>query len=106
MPGPGYQKKSSKRKTTAPNAAVVSPANGNTSTASESTSACHDFHHFLEMADRKTIAQFCNWAATTSDGENLRLLWTRALDKGEKLGIKLGRKLGIEEGIERGMDLG
>ncbi|KAF8220619.1 hypothetical protein L208DRAFT_743322 [Tricholoma matsutake] len=106
MPGPGYQKKSSKKRTTAPNAAVTSPANGNASTTSESTLACHDFCHFLEMADRKTIAQFCNWAATTSDGENLRLLWICALDKGEKLGIIEGKRLGLKEGIERGIDLG
>ena len=59
MPGPGNQKKS-------PNAAVTSPANDTASTASESTSsACHNFRRFLELADHKTIAQFCNWAATT-----------------------------------------
>ena len=103
MPGPGYQKKSPKRK---PTAAVMSPVNGTVSTASELTSACHNLCHFLEMADCKTIAQFCNWAATTSDGENLRLLWICALDEGEKSGVIQGKKLGIMEGIERGMDLG
>ena len=105
MPGPGYQKKTSKRKTNALNAAITSPTNGNASTASESTSAC-DFCHFLKMADCKTIAQFCNWAAATSDGENLRLLWICALDEGEKLGIIEGKKLGLKEAIGRGMDLG
>jgi hypothetical protein len=105
MPGPGYQKKSSKRKTTAPSTAVTSPANENASTASETTTAC-EFRTFLELADRKSIAQFCNIAASTRDGENLRLLWTRALDEGEKVGMKEGKKLGLREGIEKGMNLG
>src|ERR1700679_4024514 len=113
MPGPGNQNKSSKRKTATANTAVASSTNGNISTASESTTP-YDFRTFLEMADRKCIAQFCNIAASTREGENLRLLWIRALDEGEKLGIKQGRKLGIEEGrklgtadgLERGMDLG
>ena len=104
MPGPGNQKKSLKRKTATANTAVASPTNGNISTASESTSACHEFRHFLEMADRKTIAQFCNWAAATSDGENLRLLWIRALDEGEKLGVIQGKKLGMKEGLEEGKE--
>jgi hypothetical protein len=58
------------------------------------------------MADHKTIAQFCNWAAATSDGENLRLLWIRTLDEGEKLGVIQGKKLGMKEGLEEGMNLG
>ena len=58
------------------------------------------------MTDRKTIAQFCNWASTTSNSENLRLLWVHAMEEGEKLGIMQGKKLGLKEGIERGMDLG
>ena len=106
MPGPGNQKKSSKKRTTAPDAATTSPANGTASTVSESTSACYNFRRFLEIADRKTIAQFCTWAAATSDGENLRLLWTRALDEGEKLGIIEEKRLGLKEGIEKGMNLG
>jgi len=115
MPSPGNQKKSSKRKTATANAAVASPTNGNmsTSTASKSTTAC-DFHSFLEMADCKSIAQFCNWASTTSDSENLRLLWIHTLNEGKKwvikqgrkLGIEEGRKLGIDEGIKKGMNLG
>ena len=105
MPGPVYQKKSSKSKTAAPNAAIVSPANGNMNTVSKSTLAI-DFHCFLEIADHKSIAQFCNLAAATSDGENLRLLWICVLEEGEKLGVKEGKKLGLKEGIERGMDLG
>jgi hypothetical protein len=72
----------------------------------QKTSACHDFCHFLEEADRKSITQFCIWAAATSDGENLALLWYHALDEGEKLGVIEGKKLGLEEGIARGMDLG
>ena len=106
MPGPRNQKKSSKKRTTAPDAAATSPANGTASTVSESTLACYNFRRFLEIADRKTIAQFCTWAAATSDGKNLRLLWTHALDEGEKLGITEGKRLGLKEGIERGMDLG
>ena len=58
------------------------------------------------MTDRKSIAQFCDWAAATSDGKNLRLLWNCAVDEGEKVGIAQGKKLGLKEGIERGMDLG
>ena len=58
------------------------------------------------MADHKSITQFSNWAAATSNGENLRLLWNCVLDKGEKLGTVQGKKLGLKEGIERGMDLG
>ena len=105
MPGPRNQKKPSKRKSAAPDAVIASPKNGSMSTASESTPACN-FRSFLEMADGKTIAQFCNWASTTSDGENLRLLWVRTMEEGEKLGIMQGKKLGLKEGIERGMDLG
>ena len=99
MPGPGNQKKPSKRKSAAPDAVVASTKNGNTSMASELTPAC-DFHSFLEMADRKTIAQFCNWASTTSNSENLRLLWVHAMEEGEKLRIMQGKKLGLKEGIE------
>jgi hypothetical protein len=114
MPGPGYQRKSSKRKTATPNTAVASPTNGNMTMASESNTSCTqpvlasaiDFRSFLEIADYKSIGRFCTWASATSEGANLRLLWERAMDKGEKLGVKKGRKLGIEEGIERGMDLG
>ena len=83
MPGPGNQKKSSKKQTTTPDTAIVSPANDTASMASESTPAC-DFCSFLKMTDRKTIAQFCNWASTTSNGENLRLLWVRTMEEGEK----------------------
>ena len=96
MPGPTNWKKSSKRKSAAPDVAITSPKNGNMSMASKSTSACN-FHSFLKMAGRKTIAQFCIWASTTSDSKNLRLLWVCALDEGEKLGIAQGKKLGLKE---------
>src|ERR1700679_3258961 len=97
MPGPGKMKKTSKKKTT-------------TTTDSElntlPTQPMLDFRTFLEVAEYKSIAQFCTWASTTSDGANLRRLWERAMDEGEKLGIKKGKKLGIKEGIEEGMNLG
>jgi hypothetical protein len=66
----GNQKKSSRRKTATADTAIASPTNGNISTASELTTAC-DFHTFLKMADCKSIAQFCNIAASTHESEDL-----------------------------------
>jgi hypothetical protein len=97
MPGPGNMKKSLKKKTT-----TTTDLELNTLP----TQPMPDFHSFLEIAEYKSIAQFCTWASTTSDGVNLRLLWECTMDEGEKLGMKKGKKLGMKEGIEKGMDLG
>ena len=64
------------------------------------------FHSFLEIADYKSIGQFCTFASSTSNSANLRLLWEHAMDEGEKWRIKKGKRLGINEGIEEGMNLG
>jgi hypothetical protein len=97
MPGPGNTKKSSKKKTTV-------------TTTSESnalpTQPVLNFCSFLEIADYKSISQFCTFASSTDDGANLRLLLECAMDEGEKLGIKKGKKLGMKDGLEEGMNLG
>ena len=64
------------------------------------------FRSFLEIADYKSIGQFCTFASSTSNGTNPRLLWKCTMDEGEKWGIKKGKKLGMKEGLEEGINLG
>jgi hypothetical protein len=65
-------------------------------TTTAPVSTCN-FCLFLEKADYKNVSHFCNWASTTSDSANLKLLWTHAIDEGKKLGIEEGRILWYKE---------
>jgi hypothetical protein len=50
------------------------------STSSSSTSI--NFETFVEFADLDNILRFCDAAASTQDGRNLKLLWDRAFEAG------------------------
>jgi hypothetical protein len=74
---------------------------------------CLLFFNFITIATTNDIKKFLEFAATTSDGENLIHLWERAYDDGYESGRKsLVRRLEMEmedkfeEGVERGMNLG
>src|SRR5271155_5205818 len=89
-------KKQAKAKTTAFPLANTSPLDSGNPTASPSddisspASATHvAFRHFIEIAELGNIKLFLETAASTSDGENLRLLWARAF----KVGLMAGHQL-------------
>jgi hypothetical protein len=60
--------------------------------ATDSTPALHppalppstvvDFETFVELADLSDILQFCDVAASTREGRNLKLFWDRAFEAG------------------------
>src|ERR1700678_1999089 len=89
-------KKQAKVKTTAFPLANTSPLDSGNPTASPSddisspASATHvAFRHFIEIAELGNIKLFLETAASTSDGENLRLLWARAFKEGLMAGHQL-----------------
>src|SRR6266446_787859 len=47
------------------------------------------FRKFIELADLKSIKHFLNTAASSPEGENLRLLWARAFKEGLTIGHHL-----------------
>jgi len=51
-------------------------------TATPSSSTSIDFETFVELADLEDILQFCDAAASTREGRNLKLLWDRAFKAG------------------------
>jgi hypothetical protein len=79
------------------------------SNISSSASAFRDFIEIAELGDIKT---FLETAASTPDGENLRLLWARAFKEGLRVGhglyvgavegLNKAHKEGYEEGYNEG----
>jgi hypothetical protein len=47
------------------------------------------FREFIELADLKSIKHFLDTAASSPEGENLRLLWARAFKEGLTIGHQL-----------------
>ena len=74
------------------------------------------FRDFIKLADIDTINTFLTATTSTSESENLKLLWERAYREGfengqkaiqpilHRVGVKMKEKL--EKGVARGMDLG
>jgi hypothetical protein len=52
-----------------------------------------DFATFICIAGFSDIEQFCEAAASTQDGANLKLFWKRAFDEGRKVGYKEGSQM-------------
>src|SRR5271155_5739912 len=88
---------------------TASPSNDISSPASATRVA---FRHFIEIAELGNIKLFLETAASTSDSENLRLLWARAFKEGLMAGHQLYGKTverlneahnkGYEEGYGEG----
>src|SRR6202522_2811572 len=112
-------KKQAKAKTTAFPLANTSPLDSGNPTASPSDDVSSTasatrvaFRHFTEIAELGNIKLFLETAASTSDGENLRLLWARAFKEGLMAGHQLYGKTverlneahnkGYEEGYGEG----
>jgi hypothetical protein len=74
-------------------------------TTTAPVSTCN-FCLFLKKADYKNVSHFCDWASTTSNGANLKLLWTCVIDEGKKLGIEEGRILWYKEFYGEGYVMG
>ena len=90
-------KKSSKKQPKQPNAANV----GDTATAQSITALLDDtssatrvaFCEFIELVDLSSIKVFISTAASSPEGENLKLLWERASRKVSLRGIYyMGRR--------------
>src|ERR1700678_2576626 len=52
-----------------------------------------DFATFICIAGLSDIEQFCEAAASTQDGANLKSFWKRAFDEGRKVGYKEGSQM-------------
>ena len=71
---------------------IVSPPSQSTECApvlqspTSSSSTSINFETFIEFADLDDILRFCDSAASTQDGRNLKLLWDRAFEAGLKQG--------------------
>jgi hypothetical protein len=75
---------------TAQTPVIVSPPTQCTESASitqsspspSSTMTSIDFETFVELADLNDVLRFCESAASTQEGRNLKLLWDRAFEAG------------------------
>src|SRR5271168_3702255 len=98
--------------TTAPfvtNTTTASPSNDIPSPAPAMRVA---FRNFIEIAELGNIKLFLETAASTSDGENLKILWARAFKEGLRVGHELyvgavaklneAHNEGYEEGYNEG----
>src|ERR1700678_4240187 len=112
-------KKQAKAKTAAFPFANTSPLNSGNHTASPSNDISSPasatrvaFCHFIEIAELGNIKLFLKTAASTSDSENLKLLWARAFKEGLRVGHELyvgavaklneAHNEGYEEGYNEG----
>src|ERR1700678_4520767 len=86
-----------------------SPSNNTSSSASATRT---EFRNFIELADSKTIKHFVTIAASSPEGENLKILWARAFKEGLVAGhalygrteekLKEAHELGYEQGFKEG----
>jgi hypothetical protein len=85
-----------------------------TDTASQTSASLVEFSNFIELANIEAINYFLTTAASTLEGQNLELLWKRAFQEGQKVGLDEGRRfvdgMDIQEvlkvGVERGKAVG
>jgi hypothetical protein len=73
-------------------------------TPSAAPAAHVTFCEFIELADLETIKHFLTAAASSPDGENLRLLWARTFKEGLTIGYQLYGK--TEEKLNEAHDSG
>src|SRR5271155_3425639 len=108
-------KKQAKAKTTAFPLANASPLDSGNPTASPSDDISSPasatrvaFRHFIEIAELGNIKLFLETAASTSDGENLRLLWAHTFKEGLMAGHQLYGKTveRLNEAHNRGYEEG
>ena len=107
MPAPSNKKKNSKPKQTS-----NPPAISQTTRLSSSTTPPNepkrvlDFAFFIENADGNNIREFLDIAATTYEGQNLKLLFLRAYRVGKDAGYHEGYLEGEEDGHNSGYNEG
>src|ERR1700678_785973 len=112
-------KKQAKAKTAAFPLANTSPLDSGNHTASPSNNILSPasatrvaFRDFIEIAELGNIKLFLETAASTSDGENLKILWARAFKEGLRVGhelyvgavesLNMAHNEGYEEGYNEG----
>src|ERR1700678_3566776 len=98
--------------TTAPFVANTTTASLPNNIPSPAPAAHIEFREFIAIAELGNIKDFLETAASTSDGENLKLLWARAFKEGLKVGHELyvgavaklneAHNEGYEEGYNEG----
>jgi len=86
---PSNKKNHGKAKTAASTSSRTPNASPPLDALPPAPTTCITFHEFVELADLQSIKQFLDTAASSPEGENLKILWARAFKEGLIVGHQL-----------------